>query len=155
MFRDRTVFKALLDDFTACSLHGSHGTLGSIKHQTNYRHQDVFSSIKSSNPGSVHSTWGSLLSPCFSPRPCSGLCSLPARLSLSPSLGRDPRSHAQLPFPALSHRLSCSFPLPSLSLFTAGASLYFWSFCFCKASPSHTWEHLLAVEGVTVPFTPK
>lgn len=31
MFRDRTVFEALLDDFTACLLHGSHGTLGSIK----------------------------------------------------------------------------------------------------------------------------
>lgn len=43
MFRDRTVFKALLDDFTACLRHGSHGTLGSIKHQTNYRHQCVFS----------------------------------------------------------------------------------------------------------------
>lgn len=31
MFRDRAVFKALLDDFTAYLLHGSHGTLGSIK----------------------------------------------------------------------------------------------------------------------------
>lgn len=31
MFRDRTVFEALLDDFTACLLHSSHGTLGSIK----------------------------------------------------------------------------------------------------------------------------
>lgn len=33
MFRDRSVFKALLDDFTACLLHGSHGTLGSIKNR--------------------------------------------------------------------------------------------------------------------------
>lgn len=31
VFRARTVFKALLDDFTAYLLHGSHGTLGSIK----------------------------------------------------------------------------------------------------------------------------
>ena len=56
MFRDRTVFKALLDDFTAYLLHGSHGTLGSIKTRPTTDTSTLFSSTKSSNPSSVQST---------------------------------------------------------------------------------------------------
>lgn len=101
----------------------SHGTLGSIKHQTNYRHQYVFSSAKSSNPGSVQSTGRDSASlhahTCFS---FSLLrCVLTANpaapepmhwAGIQPGQGRDTPwarqgyspgswSHGQVPFPAL------------------------------------------------------
>lgn len=70
MFRDRTVFKALLEDFIAYLRHGSHGTLGSIKTRQATDTSTYFSSTKSSNLCSVQSTQrnSGLLhaNPCFS-----------------------------------------------------------------------------------------
>lgn len=173
MFRDRTIFKALLDDFSASLL-----TWDPWFNKTpNYRHQDVFSSTKSSNPGSVQSMGRDSAS--LHAHMCVSFSLLRCVLAASPAVpgqGYTPGHGAKVPFPVLTRlsagtepslepaglckdpqqmpnppwaaasaalpglpaepgSLSCSFPLPSLALYTASASLKFWSFCFSKASP--------------------
>lgn len=92
----------------------SHGTLGSIKHQTNYRHQYVFSSAKSSNPGSAQSTGRDSAS--LHAHTCSSFSLLRCVLTASPAAPEPmpragihpgqgyspgPWSHGQVLFPAL------------------------------------------------------